>query len=270
MQIKWYVEKDIFPENEDRLKEVLCDRVTFVRRSLLSFNEIEDLDGQRIVDVGVFYGSIHLALQLQKKGFLSFLPANDFDCTKWLPFFGSLALNHAHLYVEAGCLGSMVKCLKIDTVPFFVKQEKGYKIFSGQVYNDSTLELANQLFPNELLLIAPIEKIGREFRFVVDNDDEHGQSIITQSAYSHDGQDSDPVPHSVLEFATECIESVNYSPAQVWTLDICEIGSVGSNQYRVVEPNSLLTAGWYNADIKFIVKVVDAHASRILSCLEKR
>jgi hypothetical protein len=270
MSIRWYIEKDVFPENEERLSQVLGNRLTFVRRSKIEFNEIENLDGQRIVDVGVFYGSIHLALQLQKHGFLSFLPANDFDCTKWLPYFGSLALNHAHLYVEAGCLKSMVNSLKINTIPFFVKQEKGYKTFSGQAYNDSTLELVHRLFPNELLLIAPIEKIGREFRFMINDDIEHGQSVIAQSYYSHYDEENIPVPQSALEFAISCINSVNYCPAQVWTLDVCEIGQVGSNQYRVVEPNSLLTAGWYNADIKLIVSMVDIHASKAMSYLEKR
>ena len=42
---------------------------------------------------------------------------------------------------------------------------------------------------------------------------------------------------------------VQKCPASIWTIDICEYPHKGSDRYRVVEPNSLLSSGWYRADI---------------------
>ncbi len=60
----WYVEKDVFPENEEKLSQVLGDRLTFVRRQSL-LTGIETLDGSPVEQTGIFYGSIQLARHLQ-------------------------------------------------------------------------------------------------------------------------------------------------------------------------------------------------------------
>jgi hypothetical protein len=251
--MQWFVEKDIFPENEEKLSQVLGERLTFVRRQTL-LTGIETLDGSPVEQTGIFYGSIQLARHLQRSGFLSLLPDNNFDCSYWMPYFGTLALNYAHLYIEAGCFASCVRTLGIDSVPFFVKQEKGYKHLNGHVYDNATCDLVRDiLFPHELLLIAPISTFGREFRFVVDDND----NIITYSEYSLDCDYSEPVPDSAVEFVKKTMQAVNYYPSNIWTLDICEYPHKGSGQYRVVEPNSLLSSGWYNADVEKIVNAID-------------
>lgn len=251
--MQWYVEKNVFPENEDRLSQVLGDRLTFVRRHSL-INGIEKLDGSPVTETGIFYGSIQLARQLQHSGFLSFLPDNSFDCSYWMPYFGTLALNDSHFYIEAGSFASCIKTLGIDSVPFFVKQEKGYKHLSGHVYDNATCDLVRQiLFPHELLLIAPISTFGREFRFVIDENDD----IVTYSEYSTDCDYSESVPDSAIEFVRNTLASINYCPSNIWTLDICEYPHRDSGHYRVVEPNSLLSSGWYNADVEKIVNAVD-------------
>jgi hypothetical protein len=177
-----------------------------------------------------------------------------------MPYFGTLALNFSHFYIEAGCFASCVRTLGIDSVPFFVKQEKGYKHLNGHVYDNATCDLVRDiLFPHELLMIAPISTFGREFRFVIDDND----NIITYSEYSLDCDYSEPVPDSAVEFVKKTMQAVNYYPSNIWTLDICEYPHKGSGQYRVVEPNSLLSSGWYNADVEKIVNAVDKIVSEI-------
>jgi len=265
--VKWYVEKGVFEENEKALEAVLGDRLTYVKYNPV-FNkddrDIVDMDDNTVSPPGIFYGSIQLARMLQNRGFFSFLPDKAFDCTQWMPFFGTLSLNDDHFYVEAGRFRSLVNSLKLDSVPFFVKQEKGYKFLSGHVYDSAMTcdEIERSLYPHELMLISPIQSIGREFRFVVAEKID-GPIIVTYSAYSHSGEDKEPVPESAVKFVTDCLNSVNYYPSQVWTLDICELGHVGSNQYRVVEPNGLLCAGWYNCDVEKIVESVDSFVPKV-------
>ncbi len=258
MSLKWFVEKDVFSENEDKLSSILGDRLTFVKNSL-SDSLIVDMEGNPILEKGIFYGSIHLGRRLQKHGFLSFLSDDVFDCSTWLPRFGPLAVNFGHTYIEAGCFESFVKNFKFEFGDFFVKQDKGYKSFTGQVYNDQTLsQIKSDLFDNDMLLIAPIQKIGREFRFVVVSDfnnENYSNIIITGSKYPSD--DDKTVPESALYFAQKTVAGIEYYPSQLWTIDICELSHEGSERYSVVEPNSLLTAGWYDCDIQKIIEQVE-------------
>jgi hypothetical protein len=268
MPIKWYVEKGVFEENEPHLEEVLGDRLTYVKQNLGGSIDslIVDMNDQPVSAPGVFYGSIQIARQLQKRGFFSFLPDNAFDYCNWLSRFGSLALNQSHLYLEAGCFRQMVHTLGLKEGQFFVKQEKGYKTLSGHVYNEPMTTLIERLlFPEELLVLAPLQKLGREFRFVI-VDKDFDNRILTQSAYSYEDECRSDVPQSAIDFAQACLDATHYYPAQIWTLDICELGHEDSGQYRVVEPNSLLTSGWYKCDVAAIVAEVDRIYNEVASC----
>ena len=265
---RWYVEKGVFEENEQRLEEVLGDRLTYVKQNLGGNIDslIVDMNDQPVSAPGIFYGSIQIARQLQKRGFFSFLPDNAFDYRNWLSRFGAIALNENHIYVEAGCFRKMVHTLGLKEGQFFVKQEMGYKTLSGHVYNEPMLTLIERLlFPEELLVLAPLQKLGREFRFVVVEKD-FEDKVLTQSSYSYEDEATSDVPQSAIDFAQSCLDAVNYFPAQIWTLDICELGHEGSEQYRVVEPNSLLTSGWYKCDVAAVVSEVDRIYKEVVPC----
>jgi hypothetical protein len=255
---KWFVEKGVFEENEEKLSLILGDRLTFVKRDEGQFGVL-DMEGNVVTERGIFYGSIAFGRYLQTQGFFSFLPDNVFDCNYWMHHFGPLALNDEHMYIEAGCFKTVVKALGIEKLGFFVKQNKGYKFFSGQVYNGVALaDIESQMFPEDLVLIAPKKEIGREFRFVIATDfKSYDYEIVTYSRYGLEENLDPTVPQSVIDYADQCIKGINYAPCVVWTLDICELYHEGSEKYAVVEPNSLMTSGWYNCDIQKIVDVVD-------------
>lgn len=258
MSKKWFVEKDVFEENEEKLSLILGDRLVFVKRDAGKL-EVCDLEGNAITERGIFYGSIAFGRYLQTQGFFSFLPDNVFDCNHWMPKFGPLALNEHHVYVEAGCFESIIKAIGFQEGNFFVKENKGYKFFSGQVYNGVALsDIKTQLFPEDLVLLAPKMEIGREFRFVINmNLVDYEYEIVTYSRYGLEENLDQIVPQSAIDYVNSCIKGVSYSPCVVWTLDVCELYREGSEKYAVVEPNSLMTSGWYNCDIQKIVDVMD-------------
>jgi hypothetical protein len=51
----------------------------------------------------------------------------------------------------------------------------------------------------------------------------------------------------------EILADLNYWPDVFWTMDVCE----HQGHFRVMEINSLLTAGWYDCDVSRIVEEVE-------------
>lgn len=130
----------------------------------------------------------------------------------------------------------------------FVKQNSGYKYFTGDKLCNIRLD-EMKLFPEELLLLAPSKEIGAEWRFVISRG-----KIITYSLYGDILSSANP-----SGFVEEVLSSTELDPAPIWTMDVCEYDG-----YRVVEINSLLSAGWYDADVTKIVEEVDKLANELL------
>lgn len=240
----WLVEKDIFFENESRLKECLGDRLIFCERSISGFykpeREIDD-------EVVIFYGSLSLGRALSKRTkFITWLPDYRFDCTYYSHHFGTEFLNCDHVLIEAGGFEQLYeKCLK--GVPIFVKDNSGYKNLTGQIFDDFSLAEIRNMFYNEVLWISPVKEVGSEWRFIIESKDSH--DIVSHSLYV-DKESSD---EGLLDYTSSLLQSLDYYPAPFWTLDIAAVGE----SYKVVEINSLLTAGWYQADVAKIIERVE-------------
>lgn len=232
---EWVIEEGVFEENEDKLKEILGDRLVWAKYTVNG-----PTFSKSPVTPYIFYGTSVLGRRLQREGAICWLSDRVYDCNYYLPFFGKMALNNPHMFVESGTFPLLAESL--GDVEWFVKQNSGYKTFTGMTCVGA---IDTGLFPEELLMLAPKKPIEAEWRFVI-----RENSVLTFSSYG----DITECGIEAQKFAETCL-STPYDPAPMWTLDICR--SEGS--YKVLEVNSLLSAGWYDCDIRAIVEAVDEY-----------
>lgn len=141
----------------------------------------------------------------------------------------------------------------------FVKPNGDTKAFAGEVvprerflaWRDGMIR-SGYIEPAALaddVLIAVPKTIGCEWRlFVVDG------AVATACCYRQYGRVMPErwVPDPVLAFARECVAT--YDPLPGYALDICQVEDGG---YRVVEINTLNSAGFYACDPAVVVSAVN-------------
>jgi hypothetical protein len=248
--MKWLVEANVFYENEEAIKSYLGDRVEFINTFDVWSGKIPKFsDEQRI-----FYGSINLGRFLSNTtDVVVWLPDKMFDYNHYAPHFGESLLNEDHVIIESAYF-TKFKAKALVDFPFFVKDNAGYKNFTGRVYDEFTDADINQLYPYELLVISPKKDVGSEWRFVIKSTESH--EVLTYSLY----QDRGSSDIGLREYVDSLLAELTYYPTVFWTLDVCE----SDGAYKIVEINSLLTAGWYQCDVPLILKEVEDEVQRTL------
>lgn len=231
--MQWVIQKNIFWENEDKLTSILGDRLIWVEYTIDGPIFSNSPDTRYI-----FYGSHTLGRRLQKQGAICWLYEKVYDCSYYLSKFGNLALNRSHIFIDYGSLPLLMETIGTS---FFIKQDSGYKDFTGEVYNTSPVNL----FPEDLLLLAPIQEIGPEWRAVISDG-----KLLTFSQYGSINSNENPT-----DFIKSVLDEVKdrYDPAPMWTLDVCTC----AEEFKVVEVNSLFSAGWYDCDIELIINTAE-------------
>lgn len=235
--MKWLVERDIFTENEAKLEQILKNDLIYFSNSISGINFSQEVDPPFIV-----YGSIVACRKLQKTGGISWLYDKVYDCNYYLHRFGNLALNNLHIYSTKSNLETLIDFFGSKNL--FIKENNGYKVFTGRVFDDQTLSELKLVYPEDFLLLAPKKPIENEWRFIVSEG-----KILTGSGYG----DTKDCPPDAFDFAEKTLDFVEYDPAPMWTLDICK----SNDEFKVLEANSLLSAGWYDADLTKIVSEVN-------------
>lgn len=167
---------------------------------------------------------------------------------------GNKMLNHAALITEWSKIYDVAKQQKWDNV--FTRPVSETKEFAGQTYNLSTLKIwINKLndsgyfeHNDNLAIIAPIQNIGREWRvFVIDN------KLVSMCQYALNGKPNQQthVPTEMTTFLEDALKI--YSPSPCFVVDVAEIFDNNKTQLKIVEFNSINSAGFYACDIATIV-----------------
>lgn len=252
--MKWVVQTEVFYENEDKLVQILGDRLVWCKYKLNGLELSQPIpDEERFV----FYGSTQLGRQLFRQNrAINWLYDEVYDCTYYMHKFGADCLNNPHILTEVGNFHSLREMILGET-KFFVKQNFGYKSFTGRVFDDYTQDDIDKLFDEELLLLAEAKSIGAEWRFVIKTNqlaDEVSKvhQVVTWSPYG----DKFSNGVGLAEYVKSVLSTAkvrSYDPAPFWVLDVCEY----ENSYKVVEVNSLLSSGWYDCDVPKIIEEVD-------------
>jgi hypothetical protein len=264
----WIIERDIFPENEAKLEAVLGDRITWAK---MNINGPEF--SRRPVEGSICYATHTMGRRLQTShGAISWLYEAVYDCHYYLPHFQGFALNNPHIFVERGTIHMLLDALDAGETKFFIKENSGYKNFTGLTGTAKSLERdLDRVFDTELLMLAPAKQIGAEWRYVITSDplrDEPHQ-ILTSSPYGELKSSADPTDFVRIVLNDPRVRS--YDSAPMWTLDVCELPAENgclqntlTARFAVVEVNSLLSAGWYDCDVGLIAETVDKIAGSLL------
>lgn len=273
MNIEWILERDIFEENLDSLKEAIKNNgMTYQEVTYIPFNGgfqnmnllIEDENEK---DIKYFaYGSLNMISRFQNTDLRywvdSYCNKKQFECTYYYPRFRHYLYNYICRFIPFGCVEDYFRASQYTR--FFIRPNSGMKPFSGMVVENSNdwkkiidrdINLRN-VDPEELCLLTKFAwEPTKEYRVVIGRDFESGANFyITSSLYMVDGvleskntDDND----QLKEFVEEVLENVEYSPDPFWIMDIAEDDN---EVFSVLEVNSMSCSGLYECDINKTVE----------------
>lgn len=142
---------------------------------------------------------------------------------------------------------------------FFMRPDKGNKIFTGRVFKQETinhdLTYMGYNFPaeipnEELVYVSGVEKIKREFRFAV-----VAGKVVDGSLYNVNGRATEEHGcdnRKIIELAQE-VASDPWQPDEMYSLDICEYNE---DKIAVLEIGCLNSSGWYKMNSQYIIKAI--------------
>lgn len=258
----WLIESDVFPnECEQLVKELVRQGVPHVVCKFgKSYEEyIADFDNDACL---VFHGSLQFGSLIRRKtnwtGLYCDLP--KFECLYYYPRLGGELLNDNCIMLPFGNLDRRKDSL-FDLVgkdgQMFIRPSSGYKTFTGKVASIDTWEKDFKLFsfygidPEALIIVSSPVKIKREWRAVVADN-----RVIAGCEYQtdEDWKKTLPLPMEIHQYAQGVLDSIDYRPDPVWTIDICEDSN---GNLKVVEVGSFSCAGLYSCDCEPIVTTIN-------------
>jgi hypothetical protein len=256
--MKWMFESDFLP-GDHRLMAA-CKKQGYEVQLVDRYGKFSDVEAEP----AVFRGGIHFYLSFSRKnevrykivpGFYCTL--SNYACSMYYPRFNRFILNRDYILLPYGSLPySMDHVVKKLGYPFFIRPNSGAKLFPGQVVQKQEqiddLRFNDSLKPETLILLSSAKEVNKEWRFVV-----CGRKIISGTLYKpHEEEDSESTNAGL--FAESVINSTDWEPDPVWTLDIC---SVDGKMY-VLEVNSFSCAGLYSCDASKVVEAVSKQARK--------
>lgn len=228
--------------------------------------EYELIDTKKIRDYwaegsALFFGSIYGAKQIEKlpldPGVIS--NSQTLKCSHYYPHFSKWLINKQHIFLPFGEVLSLKDYIfdyfawssgHMDCVTsLFIRPDSSLKPISSELVNYKDLEkwyIYNQskLFPEDFVVISRPKKIMNEWRFWVTSHD-----VLGSSSYISDGEVdyNKPVPEVIGDYVAEILDSLNWQPDPVYTIDI---GELMNGDLGIVELNSLSSSHQYGCDIK--------------------
>ena len=218
-------------------------------------HEITGLDEADPNAPSMFYGSTTLIAKVKDWEFFRpgcFWDEHWYDPRCWIGKRNDL-LNSDLQLITAGAL-------RRDWVkePMFVKSIE-QKLLTGMVIepekedHDNWIIEQSALDANDLLIMSPCKNIETECRFfIVDG------KIVAGSTYRWNGVHftTRPIDGAMINHAIEAVHKWLPSPNIV--MDTCRLKN---GEYKVVEFNSINSSGFYNCDVKAIVKSIESKFS---------
>jgi len=282
MKAKWLIESLVFEENETELLASLA-KYDIIYKSL-------DEEEEQKLKEGLLYASFPSnEFRNMKKNYLDFFDDDDcvvirgsiqfcdmirkeakwipgvycnwdaFRCVNYYPKFKSELLNgDEYMILPYGDLLRQKEFIfktfgQSNTV--FIRPDAGNKIFTGQAVQKEHFERDLETLgfydvpDNELCIITYPVNVVAEYRFVV-----VGDKVIAGSKYrptrTELGEEAE-----TWKYAQGVVDSLDYSPDRVWSLDVCR---TKSGRTKVLEIGSFSCAGMYMCNNDAIVE----HVSR--------
>lgn len=263
-EVTWILESAVFPDTHAPLRAAINSS----QHHLVDWSDHWWPDGfpasipNRHV---IFHGSLGNAVRVENQlGWSpgSFCPVDKFHCSSWyeaarpwLVHLDWLICPAIELVADPGGIATRLQ----SEGKLFVRPDSPLKPFSGRVVETNTLTLSSLdhgfYYDDETLpiVVAPVQLIGDEWRFVVVN-----QRVITGSAYDPATRKPKPIElDSAAAIFASTVASQLEPPSIVYVLDVCWC----NDQFRLLELNPFGGADLYACDANAIVENVSKVAS---------
>ena len=262
MKTNWIVEKNLFPEYEEKLVKTIIGsgmECYFFDDSNYDFDLINKLKSKYTdKDATIFYGSLQNGQKIIRQTNLNpgvYLTINNYECFNYYGYFGKELMNESYMMMGMNDLYRLKdKLIKKFKTKFFIRPSNGYKSFPGQIINcddfdkdyHTLIQSYGGLDMNQLIVISPYKNITNESRFAIIDGE-----IVDGCIYMIDGEKITERLFDQLSFNyVDKIKNL-YHPDDAYTLDIAF--NEKNKQYKVLEINSLCCAGLYQMDLNKIV-----------------
>ncbi len=268
MNVGWLIDGDMFPHYREELvaaiktlgheaKLIHAPNPPF-RWDDVNYSYRETFPREKCV---VSHGDIELVTKIQneqrwKPG--AFATVENYYCSNYVVEFGSYWLNRDYIMMPFGELirnrEFLFETLGVNG-EIFVRPDSPLKLFMGQTAGFESFQadvdyMGSYDFPKSaMVVVSSPKRIVAEWRFVAVN-----RNIVAGCIYSQHGK-FDPQPEidpDAKNLATE-IASREYSPDDVWIIDICE--TADSNFY-MLEIGGFSFADLYACDKSKVVNAV--------------
>ena len=202
----------------------------------------------------VVVGSMSLAHHAVRRGWApgAWINSETFGYGAYVDAFGELMLNHDAEVVR------FADALNHGMSRFFIRPDDDAKLFAGTIIARSELAewqakiaLADATWtmtPDTKVIVSPIKTILTETRFIVVDGE-----VVTGSLYKSGGRVvyDERVPPDAETFARR--QAPLWTPDRVCVMDVAET----PDGVRIVEFNSVNSAGWYACDVGKIVAAIN-------------
>lgn len=217
------------------------------------------IDGPCIV-----YGSGGLLTLARRQGWRpGGWDGDEFSASRVSEALGVLALNHGAIVAQWSGLVEAARSL--GTARVFARPDAETKEFPGGVLEldefDAWVQRLRAVGYGEgsqgAVLVAPARRLGREWRLFV----AEGEPVAS-AQYAREGEPEQgpAAPDEVLSFARRALD--RHCPAPALALDIAETWTGAGWELRVVELNSINSAGFHGCDPGPIVSALSKLAAR--------
>lgn len=178
--------------------------------------------------------------------------ATNLDCAAYYPHFGSFLLNQRYEILPG------VEAIRQQDRLFaefgvedrvFARPTSCHKLFVGRCIDRDSFASAlapTRYDPATLVVIAPPQPLGREWRVTV-----AGDRVIAGSQYAEQGVKKvlPDCPAEVTSFAESVLAGVRWRPDPAFMLDVCE----SAGRLWLVELNSFSGSWLYRCDLPAVV-----------------
>ena len=259
MQPKWLLEKEVFEESEDMIKEIHSQGMeAHCISSLDPFSE--KLIDNQIESCIIVRGSLNLVRQLQREQ-PQWIPGgwcnlDNFKCSKYFTYYGEHLINKDYTMMP---LQEVLRQKDLVLKTFgkdgkiFVRPDSGFKYFTGKVLNadEITLKGFEHGFyykdTSILVVVSSPKEIQAEWRFVVAE-----KEVISGCIYQSQNipcKEAESYTDAARDFAKKIVLN-DWQPEIIYTIDIC----LSDTKLYVLELNAFSTSGLYVCDLKPIIK----------------
>lgn len=260
MDVKWYIEKDFFWEDQpDTLLSVLDKmRIPYHLERLRSL----EADPSKVFyenECVVVYGSIGFVRHVRNVApwnpGATWLNTTNLLCSTYYAHFGEYLLNQECCFLPLAEF-KRKKDLYFEKFgkdgKLFVRPDSPFKEFTGFVVKKEDFDRRiltmsyGDLDPTLMILIAKPKNILGEYRFYLSKDE-----VITGSRYKLNEEHDEAVGYSgnALRLAQE-ISKASWRPSPIFVADI---GETDEGECKLLEINSFNCSGMYLCDLEKIV-----------------